>query len=620
MLSGKKTDKYLRSDAICHPEQPGHINAPVVQSSDSHPSNRSIMPLLKSLKKKLGKKEKSDKASTRPESISKKPQPIPKHRLSQSYDITPSALPAPLPSPLPLKQTSSATGPASITTAHRSSLSQSSAASPVGYQTPPSPHSPYRSPAPSSPRSPEFSTLFVQDQSRRYQPSDQLLDQLVTSYTAASKAPEPVPPSPAEDVASMAMLPVELLEQIFLYSMPSTTSSRRTEFNRKSEPLNLTYVCSRWRAILLSRPKLWSSLVVISPQNRGISNLIRAWLSRSGDEPLHLALSASRSSPVVLDIVSQMVAHADRWKSIYFSLDFAGMPPVGSLLSMPLLESVDVEISAEQDCQFINRLWEGLAESTSLRTVHIIGHCAPPRPVYWPNVVDLDLDGMAWDLCLQILAGCPNVESLVLNQLNAPLTPTLALSHRPDAQLSKLTNLRFRTMRSLRKPLYDMNIIDHLTTPSLINLALSAFNRPEMVEAIAGLILRSHARLEQFIIQYDLLLVSTLTLLQQEYMQNLRVLRLVHLPISREVLWGLSDTVTYIPGAGGGGAATGLQPKHLKGLEEIQLAVKTKPDDNLGSDHVQGRSSLFSHGHYRVPWFVAGGEFHRCYPAPPRNT
>ncbi|KIM76288.1 hypothetical protein PILCRDRAFT_24370, partial [Piloderma croceum F 1598] len=55
-------------------------------------------------------------------------------------------------------------------------------------------------------------------------------------------------------VAPISCLPHEVLSEIFLCYNDSFSSFRR--------PLRLGSVCSRWRTIALSTPRLWTSFVL----------------------------------------------------------------------------------------------------------------------------------------------------------------------------------------------------------------------------------------------------------------------------------------------------------------------------------------------------------------------
>ncbi|KAJ7603923.1 hypothetical protein FB45DRAFT_767776, partial [Roridomyces roridus] len=57
-------------------------------------------------------------------------------------------------------------------------------------------------------------------------------------------------------------LPSEILGEIFAWTLPTVAeASDRTSFKFHHSPWNLTHVCSRWRAIAISTPSLWSLLV-----------------------------------------------------------------------------------------------------------------------------------------------------------------------------------------------------------------------------------------------------------------------------------------------------------------------------------------------------------------------
>ncbi|KAF8883536.1 hypothetical protein BD779DRAFT_826122 [Infundibulicybe gibba] len=98
-------------------------------------------------------------------------------------------------------------------------------------------------------------------------------------------------------------------------------------------PLNLMWICSRWREIVLDTPQLWTKISSRTP-------MASLWVDRSKELPLDLKLDLSLGETLIFDI---LVPHAHRWERLDFNLrsrsDFIFKSPVkGHLRSLKVLK------------------------------------------------------------------------------------------------------------------------------------------------------------------------------------------------------------------------------------------------------------------------------------------
>ena len=153
-------------------------------------------------------------------------------------------------------------------------------------------------------------------------------------------------------------LPPDVLREIFFHCLPT----HRNPFMKSSEsPLLLTQICSSWRAIALSSPRIWSKVyipfpgdpscspshgvindeTILSIRRQSISRVlrlrcdaVRGWLSRSGTCPLSLSISYP-SAPVeesdsgiqnwnyaelLQEIFDILRSFSDRWGDVDLSM------------------------------------------------------------------------------------------------------------------------------------------------------------------------------------------------------------------------------------------------------------------------------------------------------------
>ncbi|KAJ7364900.1 hypothetical protein DFH08DRAFT_930627 [Mycena albidolilacea] len=113
----------------------------------------------------------------------------------------------------------------------------------------------------------------------------------------------------------------------------------------KIAPLLLGRICSGWRTIALSTPRLWSSIHVPEPYAKlpqyvrdGCLQLMKTWLTRSGGLPLSISFH-KRHPPGSSPFLDTIVSLSSRWKHISLS----GQNRIQlSRADVPILKSIEV--------------------------------------------------------------------------------------------------------------------------------------------------------------------------------------------------------------------------------------------------------------------------------------
>jgi hypothetical protein len=145
-------------------------------------------------------------------------------------------------------------------------------------------------------------------------------------------------------VSPALRLSAELAAEIFLLSMEEET--------RLLARLLLCHVCSHWRAVAFSTPRLWTELHIRFIRNAktdDLVNLAQAWLFRAAPFPVNISIIASRkitrNSPFVADII---IPFRDRIKALSLQLTNGHFASLTSLAPgqdyMPLLEELDIVV------------------------------------------------------------------------------------------------------------------------------------------------------------------------------------------------------------------------------------------------------------------------------------
>jgi len=148
-------------------------------------------------------------------------------------------------------------------------------------------------------------------------------------------------------------LPPDVLHEIFFHCLPT---HRNPVMKSSESPILLTRICSLWRSIALTSPRIWSRIHIPLPgdpsfssgygiitdettlSNRrqrfaGVLRLrcdgVRAWLSRSGTCPLSLSVTYpgyysgiqnSKDDELAQEMFDILLSFADRWSDIDLSM------------------------------------------------------------------------------------------------------------------------------------------------------------------------------------------------------------------------------------------------------------------------------------------------------------
>ncbi|KAF8894480.1 hypothetical protein BD779DRAFT_1668983 [Infundibulicybe gibba] len=110
-------------------------------------------------------------------------------------------------------------------------------------------------------------------------------------------------------LAPISQMPLDVMIEIFTHCLPKGPYIRP---DPRSAPLLLAQVCSAWRHVVLSTPKLWKSLAIqLYSRNsgRGMA-LTNSWLSRTGGYPISLfaAMTGDEAAGELLRIINTRLA------------------------------------------------------------------------------------------------------------------------------------------------------------------------------------------------------------------------------------------------------------------------------------------------------------------------
>ncbi|KAJ7061606.1 hypothetical protein C8F01DRAFT_1137862 [Mycena amicta] len=257
-------------------------------------------------------------------------------------------------------------------------------------------------------------------------------------------------------------MPRDVFEEIFVACMPVT---RNCAMSSREAPLLLGRVCSAWRAICVSTPRLWARLHISQPMvafanlnsklriqcERGLATLRDAtemWLARSGQCSLSISVSCSTYGPSndvfgpdKQNILNILAPFASRWEHVAISgvltKDLMRLPNL-TAEDFPRLKSITVAQGypsyhnvAPSDVP--EGFWHNLRlfNAESLLRVDLSGSSFDPlsMPLRWASLLEIHIrytgmPGFALDGAQEVLRRCSALQTFRFSLLGTTTNPT----------------------------------------------------------------------------------------------------------------------------------------------------------------------------------------------------
>ncbi|CAK5272284.1 unnamed protein product [Mycena citricolor] len=162
-------------------------------------------------------------------------------------------------------------------------------------------------------------------------------------------------------ISPVRRLPVDVIREIFLACLPT---ARNCVMSTTEAPLLLGRVCSSWRDISLSTPRLWSKLHIVHPTSVSYHNYggapdlskdrarlakrihaTKIWLGRAGECPLSISYDVDHACMSPAAIIDLLVLYAYRWHTIDMLITSEGVARLMELTEqdVPMLTSVTLK-------------------------------------------------------------------------------------------------------------------------------------------------------------------------------------------------------------------------------------------------------------------------------------
>ncbi|KAJ7721118.1 hypothetical protein B0H16DRAFT_378208 [Mycena metata] len=268
-------------------------------------------------------------------------------------------------------------------------------------------------------------------------------------------------------------LPHDVIEEIFMACLPT---HRNCVMSATEAPILLGRICSAWRDLSLSTPRLWASLHIVEPimhdgapwspvlDQKAALRLAttKTWLGRSGQCTLSLSLlsgadyrdQSSIGGPTLF--LDALVPFASRWEHISFVGPSSSVVPALSHLTaahVPTLKSLAIRDLHEGDSVG----WEslGIIQAPAISSFKFFGENIPALEIslHWNHLAELEIkeSAMTGDIALQVLSRCPQLRTCRLSVKYEP-----DITQRPTAECPFLHTLELDSEDSLSRIMYQI--------------------------------------------------------------------------------------------------------------------------------------------------------------------
>ncbi|KAJ7062351.1 hypothetical protein C8F01DRAFT_128353 [Mycena amicta] len=175
-------------------------------------------------------------------------------------------------------------------------------------------------------------------------------------------------------ISPMRRIPIDVLQEIFVACL---ATERNCIMSASEAPILLGRICSSWRAISMSTPRLWASLHIVEPSAPFSADSVyvtrardarlaqrletaKSWLARSGRCPLSISLlveslgqeysSSEIESWPAYSFLQVMIWHLPQWRRIELRVPHRLVEALRKLTGkdVPLLQSLNLDLLVVQ--------------------------------------------------------------------------------------------------------------------------------------------------------------------------------------------------------------------------------------------------------------------------------
>ncbi|KAF8177069.1 hypothetical protein K438DRAFT_1845880 [Mycena galopus ATCC 62051] len=296
-------------------------------------------------------------------------------------------------------------------------------------------------------------------------------------------------------------LPLDILQEIFIACMPT---QRNCVMSAIEAPVLLGRICSAWRTVSLSTPRLWARVHIVEPQPQGWGSptaepklsqkvaqrleITKIWLGRSGELPLSISMQSCSNQ-----FLEGLIPFAARWQHIHFTTPPPSLFEVISYLDtdMPWLETVEFHVSQYYGSENIACGSFSILRGLRISSFSVSGNIfvAERFPLVWNQLTSLTIGGPSGsttsEMTLDVISKCPGLRCCKLMIMDA--SPEVTVSQHPTIALPFLHTLAIHCVTYVAPTV--LVFLKHLSVPELRNFTLLGFLKqdyPTLAELFAS--------------------------------------------------------------------------------------------------------------------------------------
>jgi hypothetical protein len=290
----------------------------------------------------------------------------------------------------------------------------------------------------------------------------------------------------------LSALPYDILSQVFLLCLPEQVVDLVDEAGglpspqTMSAPLDLARVCSTWRVVALSVPRLWSCIHFrfIPKYSAAQRARVMLFLKRSSSYPLHIRLMlsydtyhvSSYARRTVEFIIDALVAQSFRWENVWFWLHYDNfVTTVSKIHFLPLLQSFQLYARSYDHPVPNNALANMLAIAPKLHTLTLnIPESTSSYfslPESCAHLKRCSISQMTLSPCLDILRVASGLREYELRNCAFPLLPNQSTSR----TTSHIHSLKLVSIQGVH------GFLDRITLPSLTSLVIWSIHELSLI-------------------------------------------------------------------------------------------------------------------------------------------
>ncbi|KAJ7609006.1 hypothetical protein FB45DRAFT_1067046 [Roridomyces roridus] len=289
-------------------------------------------------------------------------------------------------------------------------------------------------------------------------------------------------------LSPLRRMPHEILTEIFLWTLPPAASNPDVN----ESPWVLGQISSRWRAISLSTPSLWSAACLDYGGEPPIPQMIEAQVERAMVLKIHfLGSDAVESVPnTQREMFKTLSEHSGRWEELWIQLTPTLTPQLDELLRgrLPSLRKIyvgfeDPDIELALDSVKCFHTAPALVNATVLMS---------PKPILLPA-----------HRLTSYRAACPwgdheRVLKMATNLVEAHIA--IAFDNEPWPGLND-PPIDINLHRLQRLYVEHVEILNYLRAPLLDELAVDIASREDVLTPLKAFVVRSSCALRRFCMQ-----------------------------------------------------------------------------------------------------------------------